>query len=110
MSKKQRRIHRGWTFWKDTVAEFEESGLTQGAFARSNGLKPSTLGRWVKKLGSRNDEALVQAEFIEVVSSSKEHSLVPVSMRLHVGGAAVEFSALPPVPYMAELLRAVATC
>ena len=101
--------HRGEAYWEEKVAEFESSGLGVRAFARSRGLKLSTFGNWRNKIREKQNEALIEAEFIEVVSSPPD-SWTPMTARLHVGGAAVEFSDLPPVRYMAELLRSVTTC
>lgn len=101
---------RGEAYWAEKVSEFESSGLGVRAFARSRGLKLSTFGNWRNKIREKQNEALIEVEFIEVVSSSPGISWTPMTARLHVGGAAVEFSDLPPVRYMAELLRAVTTC
>jgi len=106
--KKVKRIHRGRAFWEATVAEFNRSGLSQGAFARMKKLKPSTLGRWIKKLDSQ--EASAPSQFMEVVASPVETSWSAVATRVRVGSAAVEFSDLPPMSYVAGLLREVATC
>ena len=113
MAKKIKRVHRGRDFWAKTVEDYVASGLSQAAFARKKRLKPTTLGRWVKLLG-RHPAPLVGSELIEIVAAPREplqQPRVPTgTTRLHVGGATVEFSDLPPVPYLAELLRTVSTC
>ena len=111
MAKKKKYVRRGRAFWAKTVEDFAESGETLAAFARKKSLKPTTLGRWVRMLGPEKKEALVRSELIEIVSSTSAHPQMTTGpTRLQVGGAAVEFSDLPPVPYIAELLRAVSTC
>lgn len=116
MSKKKRHlVHRGRAFWSEAVRELASSGQSQAEFAQEHGLAPSTLGRWARLL-EPEEEAVVRSELIEIVASPPEHlQLCPVTTgtgttRLHIGGATVEFSSLPPVPYMAELLLAVSTC
>jgi transposase-like protein len=110
MSKKKTHVHRGRAFWENAVREFVASGQSQAEFARARGLAPSTLGRWAKLLGPE-EEAVVRSELIEIVSTPPAQLQMTMgTARLQVGGAAVEFSDLPPVPYMAELLRAVSTC
>ncbi len=104
--------HHGEAYWEEKVAEFERSGLGVRAFARSRGLKLSTFGNWRNKIREKKNDALINAEFIEIVSTSPEHTRAPISTpaRLHVGGAVLEFSDLPSVNYVAALLREVTTC
>jgi len=111
MDKKKKYVHRGRAFWAKTVEEFTKSGQTLAAFARDKGLKPTTLGRWVRMFGPKSEEEVVRSELIEIVSSPPaQPQMTTVPTRLQVGGAAVEFCDLPPVPYLAELLRSVSTC
>ena len=103
---------RGRAFWEATVKEFMASDLSQRDFSESRGLNRNTLKDWLKRLDANRNEALVETEFIEIVSTSPEISYAPMSMpmRLHLDGAVVEFSDLPPVKYVAELLREVTIC
>ena len=111
MERKARQVRRSRAFWKKTVEEFAASGQSQNAFAQSKGLKQTTLGRWLRKLGLPKEAALVRSDLIEIVTSPPEQSKVVIgTTRLRVGGATVEFSELPPVAYVASLLREVASC
>ncbi len=108
--KTKKRIIRSRAFWEDVVAEYKRSGLTQGAFARDTGLNASTLNQWIKRL---EREESVQPEFVEVVAAVVDAVRpAPVApqtpTRLVLGHAALEFADLPPVGYVAALLREVA--
>jgi len=107
---KAKRIHRSRAFWKDVVAKFHASGLSQAAFARDIKVHPMTLNNWIKKL---REEAITVAEpqFLEVVPSGAASSTAPTwptATRIVVGGVSVEFCDLPPVAYVTALLREVA--
>jgi transposase-like protein len=105
-----KQIHRGRTFWEKTVREFTESGKTQAAFAREKGLKQTTFGRWVRLLRPKQ-EVLIASELIEIVSSPPERfQRAEGETKLKVGAATVEFSDLPPLPYLTALLREVCSC
>ena len=109
MARKQRREYRSREFWEATVGEFSASGLSQRAFAQDKGVKTGTLANWVKKI-RQPEQALIQPQFIEVVSSPVKQSSTPTATRLLIGDVAVEFSDLPPVRYVADLLREVTAC
>lgn len=111
MKKRGKQTHRGRKFWEKTVLEFSKSGETQAAFARRKNLKQTTFGRWVRLLRPKKEEAIIHSELIEIVSPPPErfHS-TSVPTRLLVGAATVEFSELPPLPYMTSLLREVGSC
>jgi hypothetical protein len=106
--KAKKRIVRSRAFWVDVVAEYERSGLSLGAFARETGLKPTTLNRWIKRVRPVQPKP----EFVELLASVVAPCGEPVggaiTSRLVFGCAALEFSELPPVGYIAALLREVA--
>lgn len=101
---KRKRIHHSRAFWKDVVAKFHASGLSQAAFARDIKVNPMTLNKEVHTVAT--------PQFIEVVPSRTASSRTPTwptATRIVVGDVAVEFCDLPPVAYVAALLREVAT-
>lgn len=112
MSRKRSFESKGREFWRRTVAEWRDSGVSQQVFARSRGLAPSTLARWNRTLGG--NDVLVREEpplvgFVEVVSADDgaSRSASPDSWtsvaRLAVGGALVEFASLPPAEYLVSI-------
>jgi transposase-like protein len=57
--------------WRELVAAFQQSGLTQQEFARRNGLHAGTLGCWRARV--RRERALVPAPaFVEVTVAGAE--------------------------------------
>ena len=108
---KTKRIHHSRAFWKDVVPEFLASGMSQAAFARDIKVNPTTLNNWIMKLRKESDDSEATPHFIEVVPSraaSFTAPAAPTATRIVVGGVALEFCDLPPVAYVAALLREVA--
>ena len=89
--------------WRDLVAEFEASGLTQQAFARRRQVKLGTFRSWLYTL--RKEQS--SPRFVEVVPSPRVDALSRASVVLVAGRARVEFAEHPPVDYLAELVRGV---
>jgi transposase-like protein len=116
MAKKTKRMHRSRAFWVDVVAEFKGSGMTQADFARDIKVNATTLNNWIKRLEREKTGVAVTPQFIEVVSAPKVPAVnvngtdLQVMTRLLVGDVALEFSALPPVTYVSQLLREVSRC
>jgi hypothetical protein len=107
----KRGVHRDRAFWETTVEEWQESGKSQTAFARQRGLKQTTLGNWIKRLGQKKEElGPLRPELIEIVPTRVEPVRTIGPARLHVGAATLEFSTLPPVQYMSLLVREVSSC
>ena len=84
------------------VAAFRESGLTQKAFAESQGIKACTLGYWVKKLSppaARESTGFVRVE-AKPIRNGWVRLVVNSKVTLH-------FEVLPHPQYLAQLARAL---
>lgn len=104
---KRKRIHRGRAFWEDAVAKYEASGVSQAAFARSIEVNPNSLNNWIVRFRKESTQDALQ--FVEVVPLSVPAPTGPTATRIMVRDVAIEFCDLPPVTYVAALLREVAT-
>ena len=109
-------------FWTDMVGRFEDSGLTQPAFARKHGLKLGTFRSWIYRL-RRERKALrtppVQppASFVEVEVPADFSPSRPVTRSWSVGLPALvlrftddvelRFTELPSPEYIAALSAAL---
>lgn len=88
--------------WRELVADFDASGLTQEVFARKKGLKVGTFRSWIYKIRG----AVKTPRFVELVkatSSAKEQHASRTT--LLVGEARVEFAERPEPEYVVALLR-----
>lgn len=105
---KRKRIYRSRVFWEDVVAKYEVSGMSQAAFARSIKVNPNSLNNWIVRF--RKESAQNALQFVEVVPSPSVPCTAPTgptATRIVVKDVAVEFCDLPPVTYVAALLREV---
>ena len=96
---------KGRTFWTPVVAEFEQtSGLTQAAFARTKGVHPGTLGKWIYKLRDERRKATssLPVRFVEVEPPPCADT---AQVRLEVGGVRLHLDRLPEPAWLAELVR-----
>jgi len=50
-------VRRGESQWRDILAAFAASGLSQKAFCEREGLAPSTFGYWKRRLASDDAQA-----------------------------------------------------
>ena len=89
MTQKRRSREEG----EKLVAEFKQSGLSQNKFAEKQGIKPTMLQYWLRKLSEKPDLRIV-----EVVATDKG----PIRLELP-GGAAVHFDTPPSPEYLAHL-------
>jgi hypothetical protein len=88
--------------WREVVADFDASGLTQELFARKKGLKVGTFRSWVYKIRGASKEP----RFVELVKSTPGGETEHVSRTtLLVGEVRVEFAERPEVEYVVALLR-----
>ena len=96
---------RGEDEWREIVAEFDASGLTQEVFARKRRLNVGTFRSWIYRIRG----ALNKPRFVEVVkaTTSVEDTLAPKTTLL-VGDARVEFGERPEAEYVVALLRGLA--
>jgi len=58
--------------WSAIIDDYESSGLTQRAFAKAQGLHPSTLAAWRSKLGRSSTQRAKKAGFTELVVREDE--------------------------------------
>jgi len=88
--------------WRELVANFDASGLTQEVFARKKGLKVGTFRSWVYKIRRASKEP----RFVELVKSTASAEEKHASRTtLLVGDVRVEFSERPEAEYVLALLR-----
>jgi hypothetical protein len=88
--------------WRRLVAQFEKSGMTHAAFARSKAVNLASLRAWIYKL---RREAR-SPRFVEVAPRRRSAALTPKAVVV-VGDARFEFDERPPAEYLAALLRVV---
>lgn len=81
--------------WQEVVRRFRRSGLTQREFCEDEGLSPSTLGYWLRKLESPAPASEVDnAQFIRLVDASMSET-EPLSLVVELpGGVVLRFSGL----------------
>ena len=89
--------------WRDLVAEFEQGGRSQQAFARRRQVKLGTFRRWLYKI--RKEQT--SPRFVEVVADPRTDTSSRASVAIVVGRTRVEFTEHPPVDYLVELVRGV---
>jgi hypothetical protein len=103
---------RGREFWEQMILEFDQlQDVTQQQFAESKGVKVATFRQWIYRLrqertqSDSSERAVarttpatgVNAHFFEV-----EVDVTPL-VRVRMGVVIVEFSAVPPPAWVAEL-------
>lgn len=94
MSKKYNSIEK-----ERIISAFERRSVSVEEFALSYGVSVGSLYRWKEALGYGFRE-------VEVPVGRDE----TVFLRLRVGTATLEFSALPPLAYLQALLQTFAGC
>jgi hypothetical protein len=88
------------------VAQFERSGERQAEFCARRSIGLSSLRHWLYRLRREARKAGKPAErFVPVVVSEAAPRDGTAVCRLRMAGAELSFSELPPVGYVAELLR-----
>lgn len=92
--------------WTAVVAQFERGNEKQADFCHRRRLGLSAFQHWLYRLRRERDAAPkpFTARFVPVVVSEKATEGA-TACELRLGGAEVSFAALPPVAYIAELLR-----
>ena len=95
------------TYWREHVARWRHSGQTQAAYSAAHGVSKKSLSYWVSQVRLRaaaeTEAALTLVAARPVVTPSG----LPGSAVLTVHSAAgwrVEFGALPPALWLAELI------
>ncbi len=88
--------------WRELVADFGASSLTQEMFARKKGLKVGTFRSWVYRIR----RAAKEPRFLELTESTASAQEKRGSRTtLLVGEVRVEFSERPEADYVVALLR-----
>lgn len=92
-------------FWASLVREFEHANLTQSDFALQHRVPLATFRYWLYKLRQEVQAPQHQSlRFIEVTSSNPAPPPQQLALVL-TSGHQLQFSALPPASYLAELLQ-----
>ncbi len=81
--------------WKEVVGRFRRSGLSRREFCEDEGLSPSTLGYWLRKLGTLPTPAeLDNAHFIRLIDAAPS-ATAPIELVVELpGGVVLRFSGL----------------
>lgn len=87
--------------WKERVAQWRESGLSQRAFAQKHGFAVRQVGYWVQRLAVN----VAPAPLLPVVL--KQAAAAPALVLRGPQGWTVEVPAGTPVSWLAELLRSL---
>ena len=102
-------LRAGREFWTSTVAEFEQSGLTQDTFATRRGLSLPTLRSWIYKL-RRERKASVSLIPVRVIASSARtaretearHGLIEIELK---SGVRIRVSSGADSEFVADLVQ-----
>ena len=90
------------------LEKFAQSGMTQQAFADSEGLNLGTFRGWIySSRRSRPDESVDELRFVEVKLPSPGSDVVSISLGSTVR---IELRELPSVEYLCSLARAFEQC
>ncbi|MEZ4461421.1 MAG: hypothetical protein R3E66_17230 [bacterium] len=109
MAKHSKR--HGREFWEQMMLEFEGlHGVTQRAFAESRGVNVDTFRQWIYRV-RKERQSQAPAEMATLVRrmSSQRRDFVEVQthpsalVTVRLGAVAVEFAAVPPPAWVAEL-------
>lgn len=90
--------------WAEVVEQFEQSGLTQRAFAERRGLPLSTLQSWIYRARRQRpaSAALLPVRIVE----AEPASAAPIELELP-SGARLRFAPGTDPAYLARLLQAL---
>lgn len=98
---------RGKETWLRLLEEYEQTELTQAAFAEQKGVKLATFRDWLYK--ERDKKAESSATFVEVALPSVPFSVETAAVVLDFAQEhRIHFSSLPSPSYLASLLQALA--
>lgn len=100
-------------YWSDHLAQIATEGISTKAYAEREGLTPSSLYYWRKRLkagttkeGQRSSAAASGRRFVAVQIADNSDPRVPCSLSV-AGGVRLELAALPAPEWLAALVRAV---
>ena len=113
MARKRRRFRkRSREEWREIVAEYRASGLTQREFTAMAGVTLSSLARWLQRFREEEESGGLEPDHVGWVELVREKPSVPPQMmsepaRLLVGrGVCLELGELPPPDYVALVAHA----
>lgn len=89
--------------WEERVAQWRNSGLSQRAFAESQGYAQRQLNYWVRRLGAR----VVQPALLPVSIAASASTVPAVSLR-SPSGWIVTLPPAMPTSWVVALLRELA--
>jgi hypothetical protein len=110
MAKYTRR--QGREFWEQLILEFEQTqGVTQRAFAEMKGVNVDTFRQWIYRFRHELDNPEVRDGTVVRSAKNKVTNASFVELKLDAsplvtvrfGAVAMEFSAVPPPAWVAEL-------
>ena len=89
--KKRRNSPATRVYWREQVAAWRGSGLSQAAYCRREAVSASSLGLWVRRLAREQIDgdaapvivAVAPQQFVSALPDARPDS---VPLRLHVGG------------------------
>ena len=94
-------------FWRDHIESWRESGQTQAAYCAEQGLSVNSLAYWLRRSRQEGLEPPEPLTLVAVrpVEESRSASGAISALSLHGGaGWRLDFGALPPAAWLAELL------
>ena len=68
-------VRRSASEWQELVEEWEVSGMSRAAFARTRDVNPSTLGWWRWRLYTRGQLGFCEVEVEETVNAAPDFVL-----------------------------------
>ena len=97
------RHNRAW--WRETIADFSESGLSRCDFAARRGVHPESLRQWRRKI---RDEATSSGALVRVeVTEPAPRIGLPV-LEAVVGPAELRFAVGTDATYVGAVVAAIA--
>jgi len=98
------------SYWRGVVADFERSGRTQEAFARSRRLNVWTFRTWLYRVrGERGKREANPARLVEVKVADAERPSAPNAVRIRAcNGVTLEFNGVPTPSYLAAVVSELA--
>ena len=112
---RQRKRRRTREQWIEIVDGLSTSGLLQQRYAQRCGVSLSALQYWLKKVRDERSRETTpemtvcpKVEFVEVLTGTSTHQRQGSRVTLHASGFSLDFEALPPPAWVAELMTETA--
>ena len=114
--KKRRNSPATRAYWREQVAAWRGSGLSQAAYCRREAVPASSLGLWVRRLAREQIDENAAPVIVAVSPRQLAPGLPDASpefapLRLHVGGRfRVDIAEDFPAPALRKLLHVLLDC